>query len=724
MAEPVTTDLLLSVESLDVCYGEQQALPAVRAVDLKLKRRQILGIAGESGSGKSTLAMAIARLLRPPARVTGGRVTLFQHDGQLTDVLSLSGAPLREYRWRRVSVVFQSAMNVLNPVLRVSDQLTDVMAVHEPQLSPSERNERAGTLLDLVGVDRTWLSHYPHELSGGMRQRVIIALALALRPELVIFDEPTTALDVVSQARILSRIRTLQSELGFAMVLITHDLPLLLCTCDRVAIMYAGKVVEEADADALCARPAHPYTSGLMRCFPSLRGPKARVRSIPGFPPRLSNLPSGCAFHPRCDWGQPQCKDEAPPLIDLVTQQTSAHDIADGTERHVACWRAHDVIVQQPQHLPKTAGHPATSARSAEPIVLCAEHVSKYFETGWQHEPFPAVQDVTLQARRASTLSVVGESGSGKTTLARILTGLVNPTSGTLTFNGQPVRTRDLASSPLRHQVQMVFQDPFAALNSAHRIRYHLARPLKLREPRLSKRSLRDRVSHLLEQVHLTPPEDFLDKFPYELSGGQLQRIVVAKALAAQPSVLVADEPISMLDVSIRVGILDLLEELKGQGLAIIYITHDIASARYFGDEMLVMYKGRVVEAGYADDVVSTPAHPYTAQLISAVPDIDFGSPGGPRPLPWSADFATPRNSRTAPALSANTGCPYLPQCPLAFERCHYEQPPLIELGEARQSRCFLALGQEEPPPSVSRLLTLTAAATKAPLEHTEGSCP
>jgi oligopeptide/dipeptide ABC transporter ATP-binding protein len=656
----------------------------VRGVDLQLRRHETLGIAGESGSGKSTMALAVARLLRPPARVTAGSVRLFQHDGTFSDVLSLSGRALRDYRWAKVAVVFQSAMNVLNPVLKVSEQLTDVIAAHEPDVSPAERTERAARLLDLVEVDRSWLKHYPHELSGGMRQRVIIALALALRPELVILDEPTTALDVVSQAKILTRMRTLQSQLGFAMLLITHDLPLLLCTCDRVAIMYAGKLVEAAHTQALSARQAHPYTAGLMRCFPPLRGPKARVRSIPGFPPRLSNLPTGCAFHPRCQWAEQRCKEADPPLELLSSNPAQP-------SRHVACWRTQEVLAtsqwsaKQPERGAAPPYNPTPSA------VLRAEHITKYFETSWQRAPFAAVRDVSLEVHRARTLSIVGESGSGKTTLARVLTGLTEPSSGKLWLEGRYVQAKDIRSLPLRHHVQMVFQDPFAALNPAHNISYHLTRPLKLNQPRLAKSALKDKVAQLLTQVHLVPPEEFLNKYPYELSGGQLQRVVVAKALAVQPSVLVADEPISMLDVSIRVGVLELLEELKDQGLAIVYITHDIASARYFGDEILVMYRGQVVERGAAGTVVLSPAHPYTVRLISGVPDIDFASPDGPKPMAWSPDIASLVDLSNPQRAPSPRGCSYRHECPLAFARCEHEEPTLVRLEDGRESRCFLA---------------------------------
>ena len=427
---------------------------AVDGVSLTIGRGEIVGLAGESGCGKSTMANAIMQLLRPPARLAGGRIVF---DGQ--DLVGLNEEQLRRFRWRNVSMVFQSAMNALNPVMRVGDQFVDMMHAHE-RISKKHALDEAGRLLEVVGIDRRRLRSYPHQLSGGMRQRVIIAMALALRPELVIMDEPTTALDVVVQREILQQIRDLQAEYGFAVVFITHDLSLLLELAHRVEIMYAGEIVESAPAAELRTAPKHPYTIGLIESFPPLLGKLERLTGIPGSPPDLSAPPSGCRFHPRC----PHC----------VPGERAAVCPADDRAA-----RAARGLAGPPGRLPPRRGGGAMTSG-----VLEVRGLTKRFPVGgaFRRSSLYAVDDVSFTLSPGRITALAGESGSGKSTVARLLARLYEPTAGSVIFDGRDIAGEQGKRQTLayRSQVQMIFQDPFGSLNPVKTVRHHLERPLRI----------------------------------------------------------------------------------------------------------------------------------------------------------------------------------------------------------------------------------------------------
>ena len=593
----VATKALLELDHLSVDYvlGDRR-VRAVDNVSLSIAPGEILGLAGESGCGKSTLASAVLQILKPPAEVSGGRI-LFQ--GQ--DLVAMSREDLRRVRWRHVSLVFQSAMNVLNPVMRVGDQFVDMFKAHD-RVRKADALARAGDLLELVGIDRGRVRSYPHELSGGMRQRVVIAMALALEPELIVMDEPTTALDVVVQREILQELEVLKERLGFAVLFITHDLSLLVEFSDRIAIMYAGEIVESAASDVLFRHALHPYTNGLMSSFPPLTGPIVPLTGIPGSPPDLAKPPSGCRFHPRC----PQCTG-----IDSNLHRLQI------SERPVL----RQIDARPPGRL--SLGGRAMS-------TLEVQRLGKRFPVrgaGLKREMLDAVADVSFTLSPGRVTALVGESGSGKSTVARLLARLYAPTDGRIVFDGHDVSDQRRRRTLLdyRSHVQMIFQDPFASLNPVKRIDYHIARPLQIHH--ICPRGAVDgRVRELLARVGLVPPDEIAQKYPHQLSGGQRQRVAIARALAVEPSVILADEPISMLDVSIRIGILNLILQLKRElGIAFLYITHDIASARYVADEVLVMYRGRIVEQGPTDSVLLDPQHAYTKLLLSAVPNPESG---------------------------------------------------------------------------------------------------
>jgi peptide/nickel transport system ATP-binding protein len=487
--------------------------------------------------------------------------------------------------------------------------MLDALGAHL-SLTREQRHDRVVELIEMVGIPRARLMAYPHELSGGMRQRVMIAMALAAEPEVVIMDEPTTALDVVVQREILAEIFELKDRLGFSVLFITHDLSLLLEIADRVVIMYAGQVVESGTREEIHRRAAHPYTRGLLTSFPRLRGPRVKLSGIPGSPPDLRGALRGCPFVPRCGFATDACSTIDMALTPLAPDHLSACPFVNAAQRP-----SEPVAV--------------AADRRAEPgpVALEAVDLEKRYRLGRNVE-VQAVRGVSLALRRGTITALVGESGSGKTTVARLLSGQERRSGGEILLDGasiDPAGRRGFRA--YKGAVQMVFQDPFASLNPLHTVRYHLERALRLHGDRTGSKAGQDELDQLLEQVRLSPPEQFRDAYPHELSGGQRQRVAIARALAASPRVLLADEPVSMLDVSIRLGMLDLIEELRARlDLAVLYITHDIASARYFADEILVMHGGEIVERGPAEQVTQAPSHEYTRLLIASAPDPDaFG---------------------------------------------------------------------------------------------------
>lgn len=530
---------LLEVTDLSVSYRPRDHAPhhAVRAVSFTVGEGEFVGLVGESGCGKSTLGNAVLHLLERPARLEGGRVDF---DGERID--GMSDDQLRGIRWVSLSTVFQSSMNSLNPVLTVGAQFRDTFRAHR---APGSR-ARARELLRMVDLDADVLDAYPHELSGGMKQRVALALALALSPRLVVLDEPTTGLDVLVQRRILDRLRELQAQLGFAVLFVSHDIGTVLELSDRVLVMLDGEIVEQSTPDALLAGPDHPYSARLLDAYRLTSGTVAKA---------------GAA-------------SEAAPLLSM-SGVGKVYRVGRGRTRRTVT----------------------------------------------------ALTDVSIVLREGRVSALVGQSGSGKSTIARLLLGMERPDGGTITLTraGFPdCAVGSLRGAKLREYratTQLVFQDPFSSLNPASTVEYILSRPLQ-NYGRASASELRQRVIALLEQVGLTPAERYVDKLPHQLSGGQRQRVVIARALAADPAVLIADEPVSMLDVSIRADILDLLRRLVAdRGIAMLYITHDLLSARALADEVTVLEGGRVREQGTASDVIDNARHPYTRELLAAIPN-------------------------------------------------------------------------------------------------------
>jgi peptide/nickel transport system ATP-binding protein len=549
---------VLRVEDLSVRYEPKvgHAVDAVRSASLQVAPGEFVGLAGESGSGKTTFAQAVLKLLRSPGKITGGRI----HWGDV-DVTDLDEDAVRPMRWSYVSTVFQSSMNSLNPVVRVRKVFEDVIGQHTGDDGRAAR-ERAEELFDLVSVDARFLDMFPHELSGGMRQRVNLALALALKPQLVLFDEPTTGLDVVVQKSILDKIRELQERERFGAILITHDMGTLLDFSDRIAVMYEGEIVEDIGAQkAVSEGPQHPYSIHLVGSYAELLG-----EDVEGYTGAELDDP------------------------DEVREQAV-------TER-------------------KT--------------VLEVKNLGRRFEKrrGFRVEHVDAVDDVSFTLEEGAVTALVGQSGSGKSTIARILTRIDTPTSGTVLYHpkagGEPhdiTKLHGKLSREYRRNLQYVFQDPYAALNPTLTVGYSLARPL-MNFLHVGRREAVERAASLLETVGLTPAGRFIGRLPHELSGGQRQRVVIARALAAEPRLVIADEPIASLDVSIRAEILEVLQNLvKEHGVGMLYITHDLLSAKSLAHHALVLRDGRLVEAGPAVDVIENPREDYTRQLLDAIPN-------------------------------------------------------------------------------------------------------
>ncbi len=628
---------LLEVRNLSVRYEPRRHRPvnAVEDVSFTIDDGEFVGLIGESGSGKTTVGTALLRLLQKPGRISEGSITF---DGK--DLTHLSEDELRPLRWREISTVFQSSMNALNPVVRVDGQFRDVIEYHT-DLRGDAVTQRVRELFDMVIIDHKFINAFPHELSGGMRQRVNLALALANQPRLVLLDEPTTGLDVVVQHEILENVRRLQTEQGFAVLFISHDIGTVLDLSDRILVMYAGKIVEEQAAADLLRDPMHPYTKGLLGSYGDPRAETVEITYIPGRPPDLSTRPPGCSFNPRCPEAIERCRTIEPPLLQIGNGRAACHVAelqrlgGEGAAEAGAPTRAFagPKFVKSDEDSRRALAH--------QPLLTVAD-VSKLYERrrGFKTIRTQAVREASFELRQGEVMALVGQSGSGKSTLAKMITGIERPTTGSITFLG-PDGEQDVAKlstralRAYRKHVQIVFQDPYSSLNPAKTLGYILARPL-VNYHKLRGGALRAKIVELLETVALTPADRYINRFGYELSGGQRQRVVIARALAADPELIVADEPISSLDVSIRAEILELLNQLvKQRGVAILYITHDLLSARMLADEVIVLNEGTIVEHGRALQVIRHPRDPYTQTLLEAVPNpFEELPPPAVEPLP------------------------------------------------------------------------------------------
>jgi peptide/nickel transport system ATP-binding protein len=652
------TDALLELQDLSIAYaGRRGETRVVRGVNLALRAGEALGLVGESGCGKSTVALSIVRYLGRGGRIVGGRI-LFEG----RDLATLEVAALRELRGRRIAMVYQDPMASLNPVMTVGRQLMEVPMIHDGAGASDARTRALGMLAEVKLADpEAVMERFPHQLSGGQQQRIVIAMALIAEPALLIMDEPTTGLDVTVEAAVLDLVRELRRRYHSSILFISHNLGTVAGVCDRIGVMYRGELVEDGPVRRIFSDPRHPYTRGLLDCLPTLGRDKrqAPLVPIPGQlePPDVRAV--GCGFAARCAHVEPARCTTAPIALAPF-----------GPDRRVACVRAAEL----PIYTRYRADGAATPVGSATAPVVATEHLTKVYMPrrrffGRRRWPVRALNDVGLGAARRQTLAIVGESGCGKSTLAKVLAGIEVATQGRVTLDGAEIGRLgiDRRGRELKRKLQMVFQNPESTLNPSHTVGYAIGRALRLlRDQRPA--DIDGAVRHLLETVKLAP--EMAARVPRQLSGGEKQRVAIARALASDPDVVVADEPVSALDVSVQAAIINLLNELQGaHGTTLLFISHDLSVVRYLADHVAVMYLGSVLEYGRVEHVFAPPYHPYTEALLAAVPVVDPERPSARVRL----DGTIPR------AREMPRGCPLATRCPRKVGAVCDDTPPPVQ---------------------------------------------
>jgi peptide/nickel transport system ATP-binding protein len=681
----------------------RSVVQAVGNVSLTIELGETLGLVGESGCGKSMTGLSIMGLLPPGGHIVGGSVKLGDRE-----LVGLPDAELRKIRGNEIAMIFQDPLTSLDPTKTIGYQVAEPVRLHR-EVSKTEALERAAEVLSLVGLPkpRERLGDYPHQLSGGLRQRVMIAMALSCEPKLLIADEPTTALDVTIQAQILKLLDDLKSRLGMAMLLITHDMGVIAGHADRVNVMYAGRIVETAETDELFSSMHHPYTQALLASIPRLsQDATERLLNIPGLPPDLANPPGGCRFAPRCSRATDKCRSDEPPL----TGETGDHLFA--------CWHPVDGPVGVAAGDGAKAAVPISNLRTEPEVQAFATggdqvlRGSTLLEVRNLVKEFPvtsgailqrrsgavhAVSDVSFTVNAGETFGLVGESGCGKTTIGKMIVALERPTSGKVLLAGREISA--LSGGDLRRNrkdLQLMFQDPYSSLDPRMRVGAIIREPLAIQ--RIGSRDdQQKRVYELLDEVGL--PRNAVERYPHEFSGGQRQRIGLARALTLNPRVIVADEPVSALDVSIRAQVLNLMKRLQADhDLTFIVISHDLAVVKYMAARIGVMYLGKLVEIGSGDDIYQRAAHPYTAGLIATIPV--------PEPQVARARRGAGIVGELPSPINPPSGCRFRTRCPLAQEICSVEEPLLRSFGPGHAAACHFPL---QGPADLPAPATLTA---------------
>jgi peptide/nickel transport system ATP-binding protein len=657
---------LLEVSGLRTWIGSgERAARAVDGVDLSIARGETLCLLGESGCGKSMTALSIMRLLPEGAEIRSGEVRL---EGE--DLVALPEEAMRLVRGGRIGMIFQEPQSALNPVFTVGQQIGEVLAFHGADAARA----RVLALLDAVGIpDRERrLDEYPHQLSGGMKQRVMVAIAIAAGPGLLIADEPSTALDVTIQAQVLELLKSLQRERGMALLFITHDLGVVSEIADRVAVMYAGQIVESGARAAFFKNPAHPYSRKLFDAVPGTGKRGRALAVIPGTVPALWREFPGCRFEARCDRAFEICKTAAPELLPVASGQAARCHLHDPRFRDQAAPPPAGAVTEADGDRREVGG-----------TLLEASDIRVHFpiRKGLWHGivgHVRAVDGVSLTIPSGTTLALVGESGCGKTTMGKAILRLLPTTSGTVRFAGEDLTAlRGEALRRRRAEIQVIFQDPYASMNPRMTVGAIIAEGMLAQG--IGRATRERRVDELLPQVGL--PAEVKDRYPHEFSGGQRQRICIARALAVDPRLIVCDEPTSALDVSVQAQIINLLKDLQARlGLAYLFITHNLAVVEYLAHRVAVMYLGRIVEEGTVDEVLQSPKHPYTQALLSAIPEIEEARKREvirlPGTLPSPAD--------------PPSGCHFHPRCPKALARCREAYPEASAFSDTHRARCFL----------------------------------
>ncbi len=672
---------ILQVRDLEIKYHTREGiLTAIHNASFDVPKGQIVGVVGESGCGKSTIASAVMRLLPPNGEISNGQI-LFQG----TDITRLNLEQMRQYRGQNLSMIFQDAMTSLNPVFSIERQMLDAQRAHlAPDEDRSEKalRKRAVEMLDRIGIpdaaDR--IKEYPHQFSGGMRQRIMIAMALLSNPSLLVADEPTSALDVTLEAQILDLICGLRDDFDTALLYITHDLGVIAQICDRVIVMYAGNIVEAGDVMTIFEHPRHPYTQALLHSHPSRRMRGRRLRTIPGVVPSLRDLPAGCKFAPRCRIARVICHKHEPDCWQVDQQSVLCHSYAPE-------WKGPNAASTVDEAQSEIQEEMEPESKLSESVLIKTEGLHKHFRDnvgllgqilGQEVTTVKAVHGVDVAIRKGETLGLVGESGSGKTTLARTILRLTDPTMGKIVVLGKEISgLPDREVRPLRSRMQMIFQDPTSSLSPRMKASSLLMEPYVIHN--VPKEKWRD-PEELLAMVGLAPEQ--LDKYPHQLSGGQARRLGIARALALEPDIIMADEPTAGLDVSVAAGLLNLLKDLRERlSLTYVIITHNLNVIGFISDRVAVMYLGRIVELADAEALFKSPKHPYTEALLSAIPLPDPKARGREGRIILTGEIPSPRNPPT--------GCTFHPRCRYAEERCRQEIPELRALaGNGRMIAC------------------------------------
>ena len=672
---------ILQVRDLEIKYHTREGiLTAIHNASFEVEKGQIVGVVGESGCGKSTVASAVMRLLPPNGEISGGQI-LFQGE----DLTRFNQEQMRQYRGRDLSMIFQDAMTSLNPVFSIEQQMLDAQRAHlsdGEDRSEKALRQRAVMMLDRIGIpdaaDR--IKEYPHQFSGGMRQRIMIAIALLSNPSLLVADEPTSALDVTLEAQILELICGLRDDFDAALLYITHDLGVIAQICDRVIVMYAGNIVEAGDVVPIFEQPKHPYTQALLHSHPSRRMRGRRLRTIPGVVPSLRDLPAGCKFAPRCELARAICRTHEPDYWHVGQQSVLCHSYASE-------WKGPDAasVAEEAPSEPRAEIEP--ERKRSESVLVRTDGLHKHFRDnvgllgqilGQEVTTVKAVHGVDVAIRKGETLGLVGESGSGKTTLARTILRLTDPTMGKIVVLGKDISNLPAKEvRPLRSQMQMIFQDPTSSLSPRMKASSLLMEPYIIHNVPKSERK---DPEELLSMVGLAAEQ--LDKYPHQLSGGQARRLGIARALALEPDIIMADEPTAGLDVSVAAGLLNLLKDLRDRlDLTYIIITHNLNVIGFISDRVAVMYLGRIVELAEAEALFESPRHPYTEALLSAIPVPDPRARGREDRIILTGEIPSPRNPPS--------GCTFHPRCRYAEDLCRRQIPALHPLsGNGRLIAC------------------------------------